>query len=76
MIQMSNPKAALSWVAIICLGLPPAAPLWVTLMIVAGTFALSIMAHLAYAQVFLTLAMGSRAALVSGHFTVFLPFPV
>ena len=62
MIQMSNPKAALSWVAIICLGLPPAAPLWVTLMIVAGTFALSIMAHLAYAQVFSTLAMAARGA--------------
>jgi threonine/homoserine/homoserine lactone efflux protein len=57
MIQMTNPKAALSWVAIISLGLPPAAPLWVTLIIVAGTFALSIMAHLAYAQVFSTLVM-------------------
>ena len=57
MIQMTNPKATLSWVAIISLGLPPAAPLWVTLIIVAGTFALSIMAHLAYAQVFSTLVM-------------------
>jgi threonine/homoserine/homoserine lactone efflux protein len=58
MIQMTNPKAALSWVAIISLGLPSAAPLWVTLMIGAGTYALPMMAHLAYAQVFSTLVMG------------------
>ena len=45
-------------------------------MTVAGTIALSIMAHLAYAQVFSTLAMGPRAAMYSGHFRVFLPFPV
>tara|TARA_B100000780_G_scaffold169852_1_gene118877 strand:- start:638 stop:853 length:216 start_codon:yes stop_codon:yes gene_type:complete len=60
-------------VVIICLGLPPTAPFWVTLMTVAGTIALSIMAHLAYAQVFSTLAMGPRAALYSGHFRVFFP---
>lgn len=45
-------------------------------MTVAGTIALSIMAHLAYAQVFSRLAMGPRAAMYSGHFRVFLPFPV
>ena len=36
-IQMTNPKAALAWIAIISLGLRENAPLWVALSIVIGT---------------------------------------
>ncbi|MBM7068237.1 LysE family translocator [Actibacterium sp. 188UL27-1] len=53
-IQMTNPKAALSWIAIISLGLQPDAPLWVAVTIVLGTFALSILFHVLYAVAFST----------------------
>ncbi|WP_342075142.1 LysE family transporter [Yoonia sp. SS1-5] len=53
-IQMTNPKAALAWIAIISLGLQEGAPLWVGAMIVLGTFALSIIIHLLYAVAFST----------------------
>ena len=49
---MTNPKAALSWIAIIALGLQPDAPLWVASATVLGTFVLSIVAHLLYAIAF------------------------
>ena len=53
-IQMTNPKAALAWVAIISLGLAPSAPLWVAGAIVGGTFFLSLVIHLLYAVAFST----------------------
>lgn len=53
-VQMTNPKAALAWVAIISLGLTPDAPLWVAFAIVAGTVFFSIVCHLIYAIVFST----------------------
>ncbi|PJI85275.1 threonine/homoserine/homoserine lactone efflux protein [Yoonia maricola] len=53
-IQMTNPKAALSWIAIISLGLQDDAPLWVAAVIVIGTFILSIICHLLYALAFST----------------------
>ncbi len=53
-IQMTNPKAALAWIAIISLGLKEGAPLWVGAVIVLGTFALSIIIHLLYAVAFST----------------------
>lgn len=53
-IQMTNPKAALSWIAIIALGLQPGAPLWVAAVIVIGTFTLSILIHVLYAIAFST----------------------
>ena len=56
---MTNPKAALAWVAIIALGLPPEAPLCVGLFIVLGCFGLSIAVHLIYNLVFLTPVMSS-----------------
>ena len=56
-IQMTNPKAALAWVAIISLGLQAGAPLWVGVAIVVGTFAMSIAIHLMYAVAFSTPAM-------------------
>jgi amino acid exporter len=53
-IQMTNPKAALSWIAIISLGLAPDAPLWVGAVIVLGTAGLSVLLHLLYAVAFST----------------------
>jgi len=56
-IQMTNPKAALSWIAIISLGMKQDAPLWVGVSIVGGTFLLSIILHTLYAVAFSTPAM-------------------
>ncbi|EBA12320.1 LysE family translocator [Roseobacter sp. CCS2] len=56
-IQMTNPKAALSWIAIISLGLQNDAPFWVAAVIVVGTFILSIICHLLYALAFSTPVM-------------------
>ena len=56
-IQMTNPKAALAWIAIISLGLAEGAPWWVGAVIVGGTFALSIAIHLLYAVAFSTPVM-------------------
>ena len=56
-IQMTNPKAALAWIAIISLGLGPQAPLWVALAIVAGTAVLSLVFHFLYAVAFSTPVM-------------------
>jgi threonine/homoserine/homoserine lactone efflux protein len=51
-IQLTNPKAALAWIAIISLGLQPDAPLWVAAVIVVGTTLLSIIIHASYALLF------------------------
>jgi threonine/homoserine/homoserine lactone efflux protein len=56
-IQMTNPKAALAWIAIISLGLQDGAPLWVGSAIVIGTFVMSIAIHILYAVAFSTPAM-------------------
>lgn len=56
-IQMTNPKAALAWIAIISLGLKEGAPLWVGAVIVLGTFALSMIIHILYAVAFSTPVM-------------------
>ncbi len=56
-IQMTNPKAALAWIAIISLGLQDGAPLWVGALIVIGTFIMSIAVHILYALAFSTPAM-------------------
>lgn len=54
LIQMTNPKAAMAWIAIISLGLKEGAPLWVGVAIVLGTFAMSIAIHVLYAVAFST----------------------
>jgi len=54
LIQMTNPKAALAWVAIISLGLKDGAPFWVGAAIVVGTLVLSIAIHMLYAVAFST----------------------
>jgi threonine efflux protein len=53
-IQLTNPKAALTWIAIISLGVRGQAPLWVGLSIVLGVGVLSILGHLGYALLFST----------------------
>ncbi|RED49193.1 LysE family translocator [Aestuariispira insulae] len=57
LIQMTNPKAAFSWIAIISLGMQPQAPLWVGVAIILGTGGLSIVGHMAYAYAFSTAPM-------------------
>jgi amino acid exporter len=56
-IQMTNPKAALAWIAIIALGLQKNAPLWVGFSIVIGTSVLSVIIHWVYAVAFSTPVM-------------------
>ncbi|WP_208999803.1 LysE family translocator [Stappia sediminis] len=53
-IQMTNPKAALAWIAIMSLGMQAGAPLWVGLSIVAGTTIMSFAGHMIYAVAFST----------------------
>jgi len=54
---MTNPKTALSWIAIISLGLQEGAPLWVGTAIVIGTFILSLTLYSVYALAFSTPTM-------------------
>lgn len=54
LIQMTNPKAALTWIAIITLGLAPDAPMWVAAAIVTGATLLSVIMHGLYAVAFST----------------------
>ena len=56
-IQMTNPKAALAWIAIMSLGLREGAPLWVPVSLVVGTSILSVLIHCVYAVGFSTPVM-------------------
>ena len=56
-VQMTNPKAALAWIAIISLGLQAGAPLWVGLSIIVGSGLLSMLIPCLYALAFSTAAM-------------------
>ena len=56
-IQMTNPKAAIAWIAIVSLGLTDGAPSWVGAAIVGGCFVLSVALHLAYTLAFSTPVM-------------------
>ncbi|WP_233145079.1 LysE family transporter [Paracoccus yeei] len=51
---MTNPKAALTWVAIMSLGLAHTAPASTAFVIVVGTTILSVVGHIAYAVAFST----------------------
>lgn len=57
LIQMTNPKAAFTWLAILSLAIDQTAPFWVGGMVVAGTGVISILGHLAYAIAFSTTPM-------------------
>lgn len=61
LIQMTNPKAAFTWLAILSLALDSTAPFWVGGIVVAGTGTISILGHLAYAVAF------STAPMVNGY---------
>ena len=54
---MTNPKAALAWIAILSLGLQANAPSWVGISLVIGTSLLSLLIHLLYAMAFSTQVM-------------------
>lgn len=51
-VQMTNPKALLAWIAITSLGLQANAPTWVSIALVVGTGTLGIAVHLSYALAF------------------------
>ncbi|MGK9236486.1 LysE family translocator [Inquilinus limosus] len=53
-VQMTNPKAALSWIAVMSLGLGHAAPASTAFIIVVGTTVLSVAGHVGYAVAFST----------------------
>ncbi|MFT7593802.1 MAG: amino acid exporter [Paracoccaceae bacterium] len=53
-IQMTNPKAALQWIAIVAIGIGPDAPVALGGALVISATMLSILAHLAYALTFST----------------------
>jgi threonine/homoserine/homoserine lactone efflux protein len=53
-IQMTNPKAALHWIAIAGIGLGADAPLWAGATLILSCSVLSILGHLAYAVTFST----------------------
>ncbi len=53
-IQMTNPKAALHWIAIVGVGLGPNAPLWVGLSLISCCTLMSVLGHLGYAITFST----------------------
>jgi len=77
-IQMTNPKAALAWIAIISLGLQEGAPLWVGAAIVLGTFIMSISIHILYAMAFSTPAIlrlyGKSRRVIQGVLGTFFAF--
>ena len=54
LIQMTNPKAALHWIAIVGIGLGAGSPLWVGTALVVSTTILSLLGHHAYAVAFST----------------------
>ncbi|WP_193183666.1 LysE family translocator [Nisaea sediminum] len=54
LIQLTNPKAALTWVAIMSLAMGPGTPHWVGAAVVLAAFANSALGHLAYAVAFST----------------------
>jgi len=54
LLNMTNPKAAFGWIAIVSLGMDATSPAWVLGSIIAGTTTLSLMVHIAYTLAFST----------------------
>lgn len=52
LVQMTNPKALLAWIAVTSLGLQTNSPVWVSIALVAGTATLGIAVHVSYALAF------------------------
>ncbi|MEQ9643637.1 MAG: LysE family transporter [Alphaproteobacteria bacterium] len=57
LIQMTNPKAAFTWIAGMSLALDANAPLWVGAVVTGGTVVANTAAHLVYAMIFSTSPM-------------------
>ncbi|MEO9904129.1 LysE family transporter [Nisaea sp.] len=57
LIQMTNPKAALTWIAVMSLAMGANTPFWVGAAVVTGTTAISMFGHLGYALAFSTTPM-------------------
>lgn len=78
LIQMTNPKAALAWIAIISLGLSSDAPVWVGMVILSGTFIMSVVIHTLYALAFSTIGMvriyTKARRWIQGTFSAFFAF--
>lgn len=53
-IQMTNPKAALHWIAIVGLGLGTDAPVWLGLALIVSATVISVVGHVLYAVTFST----------------------
>lgn len=54
LINMTNPKAALGWLAIVSLGLREDSPWWMGISIIVGTTLISLTVHVVYAVLFST----------------------
>ncbi|MEM8801073.1 MAG: LysE family translocator [Pseudomonadota bacterium] len=54
LVQMTNPKAILSWIAMVSIVSQPGAPWWVSALYIAGCSLLAFMGHIAWAVVFST----------------------
>ena len=54
LIQMTNAKAALVWIAIMSLAMVGQAPIWVAAFVVVGTSIISVVGHVLYAVAFST----------------------
>jgi len=52
LLNLTNPKAALGWIAIVSLGLESNSPLWVLFAIIIGTTILSLGVHIIYTLLF------------------------
>lgn len=52
LVQMTNPKALLAWIAITSLGLHTNSPNWVSIALIVGTGTLGVIVHVSYALAF------------------------
>lgn len=59
LLNLTNPKAALGWIAIVSLGLEANSPVWVSFAIIIGTTILSLGVHIIYTLLFSTPGMVS-----------------
>lgn len=57
LLNMTNPKAAFGWIAIVSLGMDATSPSWVLGAIIVGTTTLSLVVHIAYTLAFSTTRM-------------------
>lgn len=77
-VQMTNAKAVLAWIAIFSLGLQTDAPAWVAIAIVVGTTFFSVTIHYAYAVAFSTAPMislyGKARRVIQGALGMFFAF--